>query len=241
LDVQFIASGSAFDVDGFLAATGLHCDSIFRRGDQYKRTGFRRVLGKAGELSFEQQIEAASRFLDENQDVLSRLREWAGLRHVEILFSPEIVPRVDMPSTRSYTMPAAFVQTCAALGLELGVAVRLKFPDGPAGTEVHSRVDSRTGVQMKITLHPGFRDAIAELSYREVGLQFVGGRSYATMCCCGSASDKYEVAYPGKVLVNDLTAATILSAVDDILHRGALTQAFNDQPDESAPPPDGGS
>ncbi|HEX3315329.1 MAG TPA: hypothetical protein VHR72_10585, partial [Gemmataceae bacterium] len=188
MDFQFIASGSAFDVDGFLAATGLHCDSIFRRGDKYKQTGFRRVLGKAGDLSFEQQIDAASRFVDENQVVLSRLREWAGLRHAEILFSPEIVPRVDMTSTRSYTMPAAFVQTCAALGLELGVAVRLKFPDGPVETELHSRVDPRTGVQMKITLHPAFRDAVAENSFREVGLQFVGGRAYATMCCCRIAS-----------------------------------------------------
>ena len=129
MNFQFIASGPNFDVDGFLAATGLRCDSIFRRGEKYKSTGFRRVIGEAGELTFEQQVEVAVRFVGENREVLSRLRQWPGLRTAEILFSPEVALKVNVVCTRSYTMPVSLVRSCAALGLELGVAVRLKWPE----------------------------------------------------------------------------------------------------------------
>lgn len=129
LNFQFIASGPSFDVDGFLAVTGLRCDSIFRRGEQYKWTGFRLVIGKAEELTFEQQVEAAIRFVDENREVLSRLRQWPGLREAVIIFSPEVALKGGVVCTRRYTMPVTLVQSCAALGLELGVAVRLKWPE----------------------------------------------------------------------------------------------------------------
>src|SRR5262249_43437558 len=129
LNFQFIASGPDFDVDGFLAATGLRCDSIFRRGEKYKSTGLRLVIGKAEELVFEEQLEAAIRFVDQNREVLSELRQWPGLRGAEIIFSPEVALTGNTVCTRSYMMPASLVQSCAALGLELGVAVRLKWPE----------------------------------------------------------------------------------------------------------------
>jgi hypothetical protein len=87
------------------------------------------VIGEAGELTFEQQVKAAICFVDENREALSRLRQWPGLRAAEILFSPEVALRGNVVCTRSYTIPASLVQSCAALGLELGVAVRLKWPE----------------------------------------------------------------------------------------------------------------
>ena len=129
MNFQLIASGLTFDVDGFLAATGLRCDRVFRRGEKYNSSGFSRVIGKAGKLSFEQQVEVAIRFVDENREVLIRLREWPGLGTAEILFSPEVELRRNTVCTTSYTLPVSLVQSCAALGLELGVAVRLKWPE----------------------------------------------------------------------------------------------------------------
>jgi hypothetical protein len=137
LNFQLIASGPTFDVDGFLAATGLSCDRVFRRGETvgaggnttYKSSGFSRVLGKAAELSFEQQVEVAGRFVDEHRELLSRLSAWPGLERAKILLSPEARLTHNTVCTKSYTIPVSLVQSCAALGLELGIAVRLRWPE----------------------------------------------------------------------------------------------------------------
>jgi hypothetical protein len=130
LSFQLNASGRAFDVDAFLAATSLCCNRVFRRGQgSYKSSGFSLVLGNSEQLTFDQQVDVALHFLDENRELLTRLKAWPGVDHAEILLTPELKLKPSVICTKSYTFPVALVQACAALGLELGTAVRLKWPE----------------------------------------------------------------------------------------------------------------
>jgi hypothetical protein len=133
---QLFASGRAFDVDGFLAATGLHCDRVFRNGEKYgsggwirEVSGFNRWLGDDTDLSLDQQFEVAARFLEENHEVLSRLRTWPGLESVTLVLSPEVELDASIICTKVYGFPLSLIKTCATLGLELGLTVRLKRPE----------------------------------------------------------------------------------------------------------------
>lgn len=131
MNFQLIASGRFFDVDRFLAETTFHCDRKFRRGENHHySSGFSRVLGKATKLTFEQQVEVAVGFIAEYKDDLCRLMMWPGVTEVEILLTPEVELAPYIVGIRSYTIPPSLMQACAALGLVVGVAVRVKWPDG---------------------------------------------------------------------------------------------------------------
>jgi hypothetical protein len=133
---QFFASGVTFDVDGFLAATGLHCDRVFRCGEKYgsggwprDHSGFNRWLADESELSLEQQFEVAARFLNENREALSRLRAWPGLDTAMLALIPDLEVTRSVICTKLYAFPASLVHSCAELRLELGLAVRLKWSE----------------------------------------------------------------------------------------------------------------
>jgi hypothetical protein len=134
---QLFVCGRTFDVDAFLAATGLHCDRVFRRGEKYgyrgdwteESSGFNLYLGDESKLDLEQQVEVALRFLDENREALSRVSTWPGLESATLAFSPEVEVETSMVSTKVYRFPVSLVRSCAALRLELGFAVRLKWPE----------------------------------------------------------------------------------------------------------------
>jgi hypothetical protein len=133
---QLFVCGRTFDVDAFLAATGLHCDRVFRRGEKYgsggwtrESSGFNLWLGDESKLSLEQQVEVALRFLDDNREALSRLKAWPGLESATLALSPEVEIHRSIVCTKLYGFPVSLVQSCAALGLELGLVVRLKWPE----------------------------------------------------------------------------------------------------------------
>jgi hypothetical protein len=133
---QLFVCGRTFDVDAFLAATGLHGDRVFRCGEKYgsggwthERSGFNLWLGDESKLSLEQQVEVAVRFLDDNRQSLSRLKAWPGLESATLALSPEVELNRSIVCTKLYAFPVSLVQACAALGLELGLAVRLKWPE----------------------------------------------------------------------------------------------------------------
>ncbi len=128
---QLVASGDFFDVDGFLATTNLDYQRVFRRGENTTQfnSGFTQVLGNELKLNFSEQVKAAVRFIDEHKDELARLVKWPGVTRLEIILTPQLELRRSIICTKSYSIPAPLVQACAALGMTVAIAVRMKWPD----------------------------------------------------------------------------------------------------------------
>lgn len=131
LEFQLIASGNFFDVDGFLATTTLGYQRVFRRRDNNVQfsSGFTRVIGNAAELTFDQQVHLAVRFIEEHKSELKRLMTWPGVTKVEVILSPALELARNIVCTQCYSVPPSLVQACASLGLSVGIAVRVKWPN----------------------------------------------------------------------------------------------------------------
>jgi hypothetical protein len=131
LKFQLNASGIDFDVDRFLAETSFGADWVYHRGEEYfQSSGFGRVLGNATELTFEQQVKVAVDFITQHHDEIRQLMMWPGVKEVEVLLTPEVQLKFNTVCTRSYLIPPSLIQACAALGLTVAIAVRVKWADG---------------------------------------------------------------------------------------------------------------
>jgi hypothetical protein len=88
---QFIlfAHGDDFDADGFLKATSLTFEKVWRRGEPkypggdvlHETSGVEKVLGDGRIIHLPEQERIACEFLKANQDSLRELACWPGAKH----------------------------------------------------------------------------------------------------------------------------------------------------------------
>ena len=85
-EFRIFAHGETFDVDAFLAATTLHPDRIWHRGDErhdwldsrYSSSGVEFMLGDGRVVPLSEQERMAIAYLEAHRDELRRLGEFPG-------------------------------------------------------------------------------------------------------------------------------------------------------------------
>lgn len=127
---KVIVHGAAFDVDTYLASTGLLVDHVFHPADQPRGRpadtywhGFQVRLGPLS-LDADKQAAVAARYLVEHHAALAGLAAFKTSTKV-VLLSPEL-PCTPCIATRAFSLPAALIVPAAELGFEVRFTFRLR-------------------------------------------------------------------------------------------------------------------
>lgn len=121
------AIGTTFDVDAFLADSGLRPQALFHRGEArlpgvpgaptWSASGFNVGVSEEGFLDLAPQVRDAGRFLNEHEDELRRLGAFPGVEEVCLDFG---IARKDA-AMQSDVFPADLLWQAGALDIDLVV------------------------------------------------------------------------------------------------------------------------
>jgi len=123
------AFGHGFDVDGYLATTGLNPATRFRRESDvgcgreniFPKDGFTVELGDEG-LPLQEQFRIARTFLAEHKADLTRLRRWPGFESASLGVCVTVGYEV---SCFGILLPVELVRLAGDLGIGIGLSVIL--------------------------------------------------------------------------------------------------------------------